>query len=118
MILIADSGAKKTDWRIVYESGTVKQVFTVGINPQYQDVNQLYQIVTNELLPQMETEPAAVIKYYSAGYSSSERNELLEEVLRRAFPQSEVKADHDMLMFLKLQHLSPEALQHYLYPNL
>ncbi|WP_114782825.1 hypothetical protein [Botryobacter ruber] len=118
MIIIADSGANKTDWRIVYESGAVKQVFTVGINPQYQDVNKLYNIVLAELLPHIGSEPTAVIKYYSAGNSTSERNELLEDALRRAFPDSEVRADHDMLMFLKLQYLSTEALHHYLYPNL
>lgn len=117
MILVADNGTKKTDWRILCGTGTVKQVYTVAIDPQYRDANQLSGIVADALRPYLvEAEQAPVIKYYSAGNSSVERNSLVEDALKQVFPNSQVQADHDLLMFVKLQNLSPEALQHYLSP--
>ncbi|MFT2011346.1 hypothetical protein ACMA1I_21925 [Pontibacter sp. 13R65] len=116
MILIADNGIKRTDWRIVSEAGEVKQVFTVAIDPQYHDASRLAGIVAAALLPYVAYEQAPVIKYYSAGNSTFERNSLLEDVLKQVFPGSEVQADHDLLMFTKLQQLSPEVLQQYVSP--
>ena len=45
MILIADSGSTKTDWRILNESKVVEQTQTVGFNPYYQDADS----IANEL---------------------------------------------------------------------
>ena len=36
MILIADSGSTKTDWRLIDESGKISQAKTVGFNPYHQ----------------------------------------------------------------------------------
>ncbi|TXK36712.1 hypothetical protein FVR03_16985 [Pontibacter qinzhouensis] len=114
MILIADNGRRKTDWRILSRTGEVRQVYTVAIDPQYQDARHLADMVAAALRPHVAFEEAPVIKYYSAGNSSVERNSLVEEVLQQVFPGSEVLADHDLLMLAKLQQLTPETLQQYL----
>ena len=36
MILIADSGSSKTDWRVITHDNKVHQTRTVGFNPYYQ----------------------------------------------------------------------------------
>jgi glucosamine kinase len=97
MILIADSGSTKTDWRLISDSGEQKEIHTAGINPQYLDANQVYSLVSTGILPQLQQQMPAVIYYYGAGCSSADRNRVVEEALHRAFPASQVHVDHDLL---------------------
>ena len=97
MILIADSGSTKTDWRIIDATSEQAQILTKGINPQYLDADQVYAILKNELLPNLQGLTPAVIYYYGAGCSSLERNKRVEEALRSAFPASLVQVEHDLL---------------------
>jgi hypothetical protein len=54
MILIADSGASKTDWRIVDKGGKIEQAQTIGFNPYYQPIEQFDQEVREVLVPQVK----------------------------------------------------------------
>ena len=42
MILIAESGSSKTDWRIITKNG-VLQAKTIGLNPYYQTSNSIIE---------------------------------------------------------------------------
>lgn len=97
MILIADSGSTKTDWRLMDATGVHEQVYTAGINPQYIDANQIYSIFEAELLPKLQEKNPTVIYYYGAGCSSPDRNLRVEQALKKAYPNSEVHVDHDLL---------------------
>jgi glucosamine kinase len=54
MILIADSGASKTDWRIIDTTGSIEQAQTIGFNPYYQPIEQFDQEVREVLVPQVK----------------------------------------------------------------
>ncbi len=41
MILIADSGSTKTNWRIIDAKGKVGQAQTKGINPYFQSTEEI-----------------------------------------------------------------------------
>ncbi len=41
MILIADSGSTKTDWRVVDNGNVVKEFQTAGYNPYYQTTEEI-----------------------------------------------------------------------------
>jgi glucosamine kinase len=69
MILIADSGASKTDWRILDGSGNIEQAQTIGFNPYYQPIEQFDQEVREVLVPQVK-QPIDKIFYYGTGCSS------------------------------------------------
>lgn len=97
MILIADSGATKTDWRMVDNYGVAEQVATAGINPQYLDTDKIYTIIAGGLLPHLKEKGPSVIYYYGAGCSSPERNQRVESALRKAFPDPDIYVDHDLL---------------------
>jgi N-acetylglucosamine kinase-like BadF-type ATPase len=97
MILIADSGSTKTDWRIISDIGEEKEIHTTGINPQYLNTNQIYSIISAGILPQLHDEVPSEIYYYGAGCSSADRNGVVEEALHRAFPASDLHVDHDLL---------------------
>ncbi|PKV62526.1 hypothetical protein [Pontibacter ramchanderi] len=97
MILIADSGSTKTDWRIIDAENQYEQVTTTGINPQYLDTDKIYSIFETELLPQLKERNISAIYYYGAGCSSPERNKRVEDALTRAFPSVPNYVDHDLL---------------------
>ncbi|MBF8965354.1 hypothetical protein I0P70_19050 [Pontibacter sp. FD36] len=97
MILIADSGSTKTDWRVIDADNEYEQVNTTGINPQYLDTDKIYSIFETELLPQLKEKNISAIYYYGAGCSSPERNKRVEDALSRAFPNVPNYVDHDLL---------------------
>jgi len=97
MILIADSGSTKTDWRVIDANQEYEQVYTTGINPQYLDSDKIYTIFETELLPQLKERNFSSIYYYGAGCSSPERNQRVADALTRAFPGIPVSVDHDLL---------------------
>jgi hypothetical protein len=41
MILIADSGASKTDWRLIDDKGQIAQHRGTGFNPNYQTAAEM-----------------------------------------------------------------------------
>ncbi len=44
MIIVADSGGSKIDWRLLKTDGTIGQANTVGFNPYYQPIEHLKKI--------------------------------------------------------------------------
>jgi glucosamine kinase len=97
MILIADSGSTKTDWRVIDAEREYEQVNTTGINPQYLETEKIYSIFETELLPKLQEKNISAIYYYGAGCSSPERNKRVEDALTRAFPGIPNYVDHDLL---------------------
>lgn len=56
MILIADSGATKTDWRIINSQGEIQQAKTIGLSPYYQTFDSIAAELTQNLLPFVKEE--------------------------------------------------------------
>jgi glucosamine kinase len=96
MILIADSGASKTDWRIVDPEGKIGQAQTIGFNPYYQPIEQFDQEVREVLVPQV-TLPVKKIFYYGTGCSSDKNRRLIRNVLAVFYPDAHIEIWHDLL---------------------
>ena len=95
MILIADSGASKTDWRILDKNGKIEQAQTIGFNPYYQPIEQLDQEVREVLMPQVK-HPIDKIFYYGTGCSSDKNRKLIRNVLEVFFPSAHIEIWHDL----------------------
>lgn len=80
MLLIADSGSTKTDWRIVQRGETVKQILTAGINPYFQSQEEIEEELNGVLFPAIDEEIRAVY-FYGAGCAFEEKRRMLAEVL-------------------------------------
>jgi len=96
MILIADSGASKTDWRIIDGSGKIEQAQTIGFNPYYQPIEQFDQEVREVLVPQVN-QPIDKIFYYGTGCSSDKNRKLIRNVLEVFYPEAHIEIWHDLL---------------------
>ncbi len=96
MILIADSGASKTDWRILDADGKIEQAQTIGFNPYYQPIEQFEQEVREVLMPQIKANIKEIF-YYGTGCSSDKNRKLIRNVFEMFFPQAHIEIWHDLL---------------------
>jgi N-acetylglucosamine kinase-like BadF-type ATPase len=100
MILIADSGSTKTDWRLIDDKNNIHQANTQGINPYFVSTDDIYKILENELLPAL---PAYIqnekieIHFYGAGCSSIEKCNDVKSGIEKVFNHALITVEHDLL---------------------
>ena len=98
MILIADSGGSKTDWRLVLQDGKIEQASSPGFNPYYQPIEDLKKIVQEILLPKIpKNEKVKEIYFYGAGVSSEKNQLSIKTAFLEFFPQSQIEIGWDLL---------------------
>ncbi|SEF53364.1 N-acetylglucosamine kinase [Algoriphagus boritolerans] len=95
MILIADSGSSKTDWRVIHHDGKISQHRGVGFNPYYMTSEEMAIQMRNDFLVNLETE-IEEIYFYGAGCSSSERKAEVSSALETIFHHAQIQVDHDL----------------------
>ena len=97
MILFADSGSTKTSWLLYDKSDHSRKYFeTPGINPVIHNHKEIFQtIISNKDLTAF-AELVDEIKFFSAGCSSNERNNLVKTAMRSIFTKASIIIDHDM----------------------
>lgn len=98
MILIADSGGSKTDWRLILDNGTIDQASSPGFNPYYQPIEDLRNIVQDVLLPKIpRREDVKDIYFYGAGVSSEKNQATIKQAFTEFFPKSQIEIGWDLL---------------------
>lgn len=97
MILIADGGSTKTDWRLLKEGREYKQVQTTGFNPYLIGSAEIEEILWKELQPYIDNNGVTRIYYYGSGCSTAMKNQIVESAFEKVFPSARIQIDHDML---------------------
>lgn len=95
MILIADSGSTKTDWRVLDKNRVVAQVRTSGFNPYYQDAPSIAAELRTHLLP-VCTSNLSQVFYYGTGITNDEKADVLRAGIKQVFKvieQIDVQSD-------------------------
>ncbi len=96
MILIADSGASKTDWRVIKKSGKIGQFRGIGFNPNYQTAEEMSNELREDFLLELRDE-IEVIYYYGSGCGSVENRNHIETALRSIYREAQINVDHDLM---------------------
>lgn len=97
MILIADGGSTKTDWRLLKEGREYKQVQTTGFNPYLVSSAEIEEILWKELQPYIDNNGVGRIYYYGAGCSTATKNQVVESAFEKVFPSATINIEHDLL---------------------
>lgn len=100
MIIIADSGSTKTDWRLIDNKNQIYQYATQGINPYFQDEVEISEIIKSEFLPQLKSHiipPQSHIYFYGAGCGADAKKEIIQVALNENFPFSIIEVNTDLL---------------------
>ena len=122
MILIADSGSTKTEWRMIDQKGKIHQASSQGINPYYQSLEEITSMLQSakieidsasevsaqrtahsaqrtaqsaERIAQGSTRTA--IHFYGAGCNNEDKNQIVEEALKTVFGEVKVFVNSDLL---------------------
>ena len=95
MILLADSGSSKTDWRVLHSDGQVSQFRGLGLNPYYMTAEEMALQMQQDFLLKFSDQIQQIF-YYGAGCSAPERKEEVRQALYSIFPQAEIEVDHDL----------------------
>ena len=97
MILIADSGATKTDWCLGEKTTDARIIQTQGINPFHQSAEHIYKVLAEELLPQLgEATNITHIHFYGAG-CTPEKSVIVKEQLQALFSNAVIDVQSDLL---------------------
>lgn len=97
MILIADSGSTKADWKILHESGEISNQSTRGFNPFIQNSEAIEIGLLEDFDDSLDKSKAAAVYYYGAGCSDDYRNSIVEVALQKIFPNAKITVNHDLL---------------------
>ena len=99
MILIADSGATKTDWCFGATLSDRQTIHTEGINPFHMDQTYMEEIIRHQLIPQLPASfqpECTAIHFYGAG-CLPERTGGIVHILKHWFPHASVQVSTDLL---------------------
>ncbi len=98
MILIAESGSTKTDWRTIDSKGKIAAFQTEGLNPVYKDKTELCRIINlgvNEA--NVNLKKIKEVHFYGAGCMHYEKAEVVEEALKSIFTDANCFVESDIL---------------------
>lgn len=97
MNLIADSGSTKTHWCVTDNGTVLKHIFTKGINPFYQTVEEISHELESQLLPDLKDLSINHIYFYGAGCSFPDKKILVSNALGRYFKNISIEIESDLL---------------------
>ena len=97
MKLIADSGSTKTDWVLTDGNAAIGRYHTQGLNPCHQSENDIFAILSSELLPQLGSHTPSIVQFYGSGVRP-ELETFMARILKEAFPSATaIEAHSDLL---------------------
>ena len=100
MMLIADSGATKADWRFIDKDGDISSFSTEGLSPLFWTSKEMADEINKKIPKKIESgvkSQKSEIYFYGTGCSSKERNKIVELALKIFSPKSNAKINHDIL---------------------
>jgi glucosamine kinase len=95
-ILVADSGATKTEWSLL-SNGKKKTVITQGLSPFFLNTTQIIDILDKELWKKLKEVPIQEIYFFGTGCSNTENNKIVAKALKNQYPKATIQVDHDMM---------------------
>lgn len=96
MKLIADSGSTKTAWKLIGNSGDIKDIKTSGINPFFRSEEDIFQELHQLLLPETGIE-ITEIYFFGTGIINAEKGDIIKRALSRLYPGAAIETHSDVV---------------------
>jgi N-acetylglucosamine kinase-like BadF-type ATPase len=96
MILLADSGSTKTEWKILKDGIPFESIFSSGINPYFLSDKEIYELFLKEIKG-LSPYSFRKIFFYGTGCNSDAKNNTVRDALNKFFPSVEVFIGSDLL---------------------
>ncbi len=96
MILIADSGSTKCDWKLLNEGQAILDVPTMGFNPYFHDAETIERALRERKDLMEYADRVTQVFFYGAGASSSELKAIVRTGLKSVFVNAKINVGHDL----------------------
>lgn len=97
MIVIADSGLTKTDWRLVLKDKSIVKFETKGLSPFFCSEEDYRTALESAFPSQIEPSMVAKVFFYGSGCAGEEKGLKAQQALQTFFVNAEVNAYSDLL---------------------
>lgn len=98
MILLAESGSTKTDWRLLNGTTVNAEVQTDGINPYFQEKDQIVAVLNEQLRSKLVVNDVTEIYYYGTGVTDDTKRETVSTALREVFKNAQkIEIESDVI---------------------
>lgn len=95
-VLIAESGATKTEWRLLRGEELIAQACTTGFNPNVMSQDSIW----NELAASAQTELKGLniqhLVFYGAGIGGESQEKIMRQALSGVWPNAVIEVYHDL----------------------
>lgn len=96
MILVADSGSTKTEWKVLKNGIAQESKFSAGINPYFLSDNDIFDLLQKEI-SDLAAYQFRKIYYYGTGCNTEAKNNTVKRVLSKFFSADEIFIGTDLL---------------------
>ena len=96
MILVADSGSTKTEWKVIKEGIPQDSIFSSGINPYFLSGEEIYLLLKKEL-EGLSGLSFSRIYFYGTGCNSVSKETIVKEAINRCISSREIFVGSDLL---------------------
>lgn len=96
MLLVADSGSSKTDWKLLFPNGVTQSFQTAGINPIFSTEKEIFRVLSyqNQFTP--FASKVKEIFFFGAGCNSPDRREFVSNALTSKFVNAFISVETDL----------------------
>ena len=81
MILLADGGSTKVDWRLVEGTKEIKQISTKGANPFFRSREDISEEIKKVINPVLNGHTIDSVHFFGAGCASPEKNKIVRDAI-------------------------------------
>ena len=96
MILIADSGSTKTEWKVIKNGIPLDSIFSSGINPFFLSGEEIFRLLKKEL-KDISSSSFRHVYFYGTGCNSKAKENIVKEAISRFISPGEIFIGSDLL---------------------
>jgi N-acetylglucosamine kinase-like BadF-type ATPase len=97
MIIVADSGSTKTDWKLYNNVHGVREIETPGLNPYFLTDNEIALILKKEVQPFLDESKVRKVFFYGSGCSHPDKINEIDSALSDFFTHADIVVESDLL---------------------
>lgn len=97
MILIADSGSTKADWRLICADGKIHPFSSEGINPYFHTASTITKTLRGFSVEPFQHEDIIEVHFYGAGCSFERNLKIMYDGFTPVFTNAKIYIYHDLL---------------------
>lgn len=95
-ILIADSGATKTEW-VLLSGNDRKRIITPGISPYFMDEEAIQELILSSFGKRLKSLTVDQVFFYGTGCAATQNARLVKRALTHIWPNAKIEVADDLL---------------------